>query len=81
MGLFSAPSPQMVQEPNLPTTPDQKPTLDPTGLKQWLAGTAGMINQAQTKKGQDAGFSLGQAVALGSGNRNASIYSGARKAF
>jgi hypothetical protein len=77
MGMFSAPAPSVIQ-PDLPQAKDVAAEPDPQGLANWLKGAAGLSgSQASSKKQQQAGFNLGQHVALGSGT---SIFGG-RSAF
>jgi len=79
MGLFSAPSPTIIQ-PDLPQAQDQAAQPDPQGLANWLKGAAGLGgSQALSKKHEAAGFNLGQQVALGTGRQ--SMFSAGRNMF
>ena len=79
--MFSSPAPQVITDP-LPGPTDVKPSVDPSGLQDWLKGAAGAMGSGtKQSKAQSSGFNLGQAVAIGSGmaggaGRGSSIFSG-----
>lgn len=65
-------TPQVYQSP-LPAAKDTPPTVDPTGVKDWLIGAVG--KDTLTQKDEKTGFALGQSIGLqNQGRKKGSIF-------